>query len=85
MNAIPAGHQLQIYRKKVHRLFLSDDRGQVVSLTDIVPSWPMTEDILLISIFGGLINALAISLCLLPMPPAGTNFIADLPVGKIQH
>ena len=40
-------------------------------LTDIVPSFPMTEDILLISIFGGLINALAISLCLFANATSG--------------
>ena len=46
-------------------------------LTDIVPSFPMTEDILLISIFGGLINALAISLCLFANATSGgTDFIA---------
>ena len=46
-------------------------------LTDIVPSFPMTQDILLISIFGGLINALAISLCLFANATSGgTDFIA---------
>lgn len=46
-------------------------------LTDIVPSFPMTEDILLISIFRGLINALAISLCLFANATSGgTDFIA---------
>ena len=34
-------------------------------LTDIVPSVPITQDILLISIFGGLINGAAISLALI--------------------
>ena len=46
-------------------------------LTDIVPSFSVTEDILLISIFGGLINALAISLCLFANATSGgTDFIA---------
>lgn len=34
-------------------------------LTDIIPSQPITYDTLLISIFGGLINGLSISLCLI--------------------
>lgn len=33
-------------------------------LTDIIPSVPITDDILLIAIFGGMINGLSISLCL---------------------
>ena len=46
-------------------------------LTDMVPAWPVTEDILLIAIFGGLINALAISLCLFANATSGgTDFIA---------
>ncbi|SCW55802.1 Uncharacterized membrane-anchored protein YitT, contains DUF161 and DUF2179 domains [Ruminococcaceae bacterium YRB3002] len=33
-------------------------------ITDLIPGIPITEDILLISIFGGIINGAAISLCL---------------------
>ena len=48
-------------------------------LTDMVPAWPVTEDILLIAIFGGLINALAISLCLFANATSGgTDFIEVL-------
>ena len=45
-------------------------------LTDIVPSVPITQDILLISIFGGLINGAAISLALIGgTSTGGTDFI----------
>ena len=55
-------------------------------LTDMVPAWPVTEDILLIAIFGGLINALAISLCLFANATSGRyGFYRDLPVGKVWH
>ena len=46
-------------------------------LTDVLPSISITEDIMLISIFGGLINGFAISLCLLAdSTSGGTDFIA---------
>lgn len=46
-------------------------------LTDIVPAIPITEDILLISIFGGLINGVAISISLIGgTSTGGTDFIA---------
>lgn len=46
-------------------------------LTDIIPSYPVTYDILLISIFGGIINGLAISLCLrVDATTGGTDFIS---------
>ena len=46
-------------------------------LTDIVPSVPITQDILLISIFGGLINGAAISLALIGgTSTGGSDFIA---------
>ena len=46
-------------------------------LTDIVPAIPITQDILLISIFGGLINGAAISLALIGgTSTGGTDFIA---------
>lgn len=44
---------------------------------DLIPSYVITEDILLISIFGGIINGLAICLCLLvDATSGGTDFIA---------
>lgn len=46
-------------------------------LTDILPSWVITQDTLLISIFGGLINGFAISVCLLAdSTSGGTDFVA---------
>ena len=45
--------------------------------TDIIPSYAVTYDILLISIFGGLINGFVISLCLkVDATSGGTDFIA---------
>ena len=46
-------------------------------LTDILPAMPLTNDVLLICIFGGLINGFSISLCLLGRATSGgTDFIA---------
>lgn len=46
-------------------------------LTDIIPGHVITYDILLISIFGGLINGFVISLCLwMNATTGGTDFIA---------
>ena len=45
-------------------------------LADMLPAYVVTRDVLLISIFGGLINGLAISMCLLMDPTTGgTDFI----------
>lgn len=46
-------------------------------LTDIIPEYAITYDILLISIFGGLFNGCVISLCLMMnATTGGTDFIA---------
>ncbi|MGN0334207.1 MAG: YitT family protein [Lachnospiraceae bacterium] len=46
-------------------------------LTDIIPGYVITYDILLISIFGGIINGIVISLCLrMNATTGGTDFIA---------
>ena len=46
-------------------------------LTDLLPYFPMINDILLASVFGGLINACAVSLCLIAgSTSGGTDFIA---------
>lgn len=46
-------------------------------LTDILPGYVITYDSLLISVFGGMINGLAISLCLMVgATTGGTDFIA---------
>ena len=47
------------------------------ALTDIIPGYGMTSDILLPSVFGGLLNACAIALCLIAgATSGGTDFIA---------
>ncbi len=46
-------------------------------LTDLIPSYTLTDDVLLICVFGGLINGVAISLCLFAdATSGGTDFIA---------
>ena len=46
-------------------------------LTDIIPVYTVTKDILLISVFGGLINGAAVSMCLLvDATSGGTDFIS---------
>ena len=46
-------------------------------LTDIIPGYVITQDILLISIFGGILNGLAISTCLLMnATTGGSDFIS---------
>lgn len=46
-------------------------------LTDAIPAYTLTNDILLISVFGGLINGVAISMCLLvDATSGGTDFIS---------
>jgi len=51
--------------------------GLTALLIDIIPAHIVTEDTLLISIFGGIINGIAVSLCLRSDTTAGgTDFIA---------
>ncbi len=46
-------------------------------LTDILPTYVITQDILLISIFGGLMSGVSISICLLmDATSGGTDFVA---------
>ena len=46
-------------------------------LTDLIPGTAITYDTLLISIFGGMLNGLAISMCLaVDATSGGTDFIA---------
>lgn len=46
-------------------------------LTDVIPGYVITYDTLLISVFGGMISGLAISLCLMvEATSGGTDFIA---------
>ncbi len=46
-------------------------------LTDLIPGYAITYDVLLISVFGGMINGLGISMCLrVGATTGGTDFIA---------
>ncbi|MCI8799387.1 MAG: YitT family protein [Lachnospiraceae bacterium] len=46
-------------------------------LTDLIPGYTFTDDILLVAVFGGLFNALAIAVCLMANATSGgTDFIA---------
>lgn len=46
-------------------------------ITDLIPSYALTQDPLLVAVFGGLFNAVAISICLLANATSGgTDFIA---------
>lgn len=46
-------------------------------LVDLIPHYTLTSDILLISVFGGMLNGLAISLCLMvDATTGGTDFIS---------
>ena len=45
--------------------------------TDLMPSMPITEDVLLVCVFGGIINGFACGLCLrVRVSSGGTDFIA---------
>ena len=76
LNAIPAAVSFKLIGKRVT---MYSCLAIVVSsiFTDLVPSVPVTEDILLICVFGGLINGFSISLCLQArITSGGTDFIA---------
>ena len=46
-------------------------------LTDLIPGYMLTDDIILISVFGGIINGIAVSICLLmDATSGGTDFLA---------
>lgn len=76
LNAVPAAISFRFIGKRytlysVLMIILSS------LLTDVFPDYPITDDILLSAVFGGLINALAISLCLFAgATSGGTDFIA---------
>ena len=76
LNAIPAGVSFRFIGKK----FTAYSCLMIVLssiLTDVFPSLEITSDPLLISIFGGIINGCAISLCLFANATSGgTDFIA---------
>ena len=76
LNAIPAIFSFRAIGKR----FTLNTALIIVAtsvFTDIVPAMPITQDILLISVFGGLINGAVISLCLFANATSGgTDFIA---------
>ncbi len=76
LNAIPAAISYKLIGKK----FTIYSCLAILStsvLTDVVPALPITEDILLIAVFGGLINGFAISTYLrVRVTSGGTDFIA---------
>lgn len=76
LNTIPVGIGLRFIGKK---FTISSCCVIVLSslLTDLIPAQPITYDTLLISTFGGLINGLAVSLCLIGNTSSGgTDFFA---------
>lgn len=76
LNAIPAAVSFRFIGKR----FTAYSCVMIVLtsvLTDVLPSMPLTNDVLLICIFGGIVNGFAISLCLLGRATSGgTDFIA---------
>ncbi len=76
LNALPAAISFRLIGK---RFTLYSCLMIVLTsvLTDVLPAIPITNDVLLICIFGGMINGFAISLCLLGRATSGgTDFIA---------
>ena len=76
LNAIPAAISYKLVGK---RFTLYSCLSIVLTsiFTDLVPALDITEDILLIAVFGGMINGFAVSLCLgVRVTSGGTDFIA---------
>lgn len=76
LNAVPAYISFKFIGKKFTAL-----SGLMILLTsvftDMLPAYPATTDILLVAVFGGLFNAVAISICLFARATSGgTDFIA---------
>lgn len=53
-------------------------------LTDALPAFPITQDPLLVAVFGGIFNGLAVSLCLLANASGGGTDIIGLFMGEIK-
>lgn len=76
LNAVPAIISLKFIGR---RFTLYSGLMIVLSgfLTDVIPVGPMTQDILLAAVFGGLLNACAVTLCLVAgATSGGTDFVA---------
>ncbi|MCR5715361.1 MAG: YitT family protein [Lachnospiraceae bacterium] len=76
LNAVP----VYIGLKFLGRRFTLYSIGVIVLtsiFTDLMPAYMITQDVLLISIFGGIINGCVVSICLLSgFTSGGTDFIA---------
>ena len=76
LNAVPAVISFKLIGKRF-TLFSCVVILCTSLLTDLIPPMPITDDVLLICIFGGLINGFAISLCLRGRATSGgTDFIS---------
>lgn len=76
LNAIPAVISFRMIGKRF-TLYSCLMIGLTSVLTDLIPSMPLTDDILLVCIFGGIINGLAIGICLFGKATSGgTDFIS---------
>ena len=75
-NAIPAIISFKLIGKKF-TLYSCLSIVLTSFFTDLIPSIDITEDILLVCVFGGMINGFSLSLCLLVRATSGgTDFIA---------
>lgn len=76
LNAIPAFISFKLVGKRF-TLYSCLTIVLTSIFTDMIPAFAITEDILLICIFGGMINGFACSLCLwVRVTSGGTDFIA---------
>ena len=76
LNAIPAFIGFKFIGKKF-TIFSCLMIFLVGLFADLIPAYTITDDVLLVSIFGGLINGAAISICLsVEATSGGTDFIA---------
>lgn len=76
LNAIPAAISYRFIGKRF-TLFSCVAILMSSFLTDAIPAMPLTQDVLLICIFGGLINGAGVALCLRGRATSGgTDFIA---------
>ena len=70
LNAVPAVVSFRLIGKRF-TLYSCLMIALTSVLTDLIPSMPLTNDVLLVCIFGGIVNGLAISLCLLGRATSG--------------
>ena len=76
LNAVPAFISYKLVGKRF-TLYSCLTIALTSIFTDLVPALDITEDILLIAVFGGMINGFAVSLCLhVRVTSGGTDFIA---------